>query len=105
VLAPDIGFVRADRLPPRGERGPGVPLVPDLAVEVLSPSNTATEIGRKVRIYLDAGVRLVWVADPIDVSVTARTPDRSARVLPADDVLDGGEVLPGFAVRVGDLLG
>ena len=102
VLAPDVSFIRPDRLPPRGERLLRVPFVPDLAVEVLSPSNTATEIGRKVRIYLDAGVRLVWVADPEERTVTVWTPDRSARVLLADDVLDGGDVLPGFAVKVGD---
>lgn len=101
VLAPDISFLRADRVPPRG--GPAYPaVVPDLAVEILSPSNTAAEIARKVAIYLAAGVRLVWIVDPASRSVVVHAPGE-ARLLGAGDTLDGGDVLPGFAVPVADL--
>jgi Uma2 family endonuclease len=103
VYLPDIAFVRADRRPPPDERRHYVEMAPDLVVEVLSPSNTANEIAEKVEIYPRAGVRLVWLVNPSRQTVTVHTPDHVARTLFAADTLDGGEVLPGFAVRVGEL--
>jgi Uma2 family endonuclease len=101
VLGPDVSFVRADRLPGRGGRAFPT-LAPDLAVEVLSPSNTASDIARTLAIDLAAGVGLVWVIDPASRSVAVSTPTGAA-VLAEGDVRDSGDVLPGFAIPVADL--
>jgi Uma2 family endonuclease len=102
VLAPDVAFIAADRVPPRGAPG-FLPIAPDLAVEVLSPSNSASDILDKVRMYLDFGVRLVWIVDPATSTLTEYAPDGAARWLTAADTLDGGDVLPGFSLDLGAL--
>jgi len=101
VLVPDAAFVRADRLPPPDERAGILELAPDLVVEVASPNDSANMISEKVREYLDAGVKLVWVVFPKRRMVQVFTPDRNSRLLYEDDDLDGGDVLPGFKMRVG----
>ncbi len=101
VLAPDVSFVRAGRL--SDDQAGFMPLAPDLAVEVISPSNSAPEMSRRVRLYLDAGVRLVWVVDPSQRTITAYAPDRTARMFVDGETLDGGDVLPGFRLPVGEL--
>lgn len=97
VRIPDISFISWDRLP--GRTVPSEPilgLAPDLAVEVLSPSNTKREMDLKVREYFLAGVRLVWLVDPRKRTVRVYTaPDRSVR-LTEGQALDGGDVLPGL---------
>ena len=105
VRAPDVAFVGWDRLP--GRRMPMEPipsLVPDLAVEVLSPSNTPGEMSRKRRDYFAAGVRLLWIVDPkartVAVFTSADPPDA---VLTEDQTLDGGAVLPGFTLPLREL--
>lgn len=100
VRGPDAAFVSAERLAAWSGDGPFFEGAPDLAVEVLSPSNTRGEVERKVREYLAAGARLVWVVDPASRSVTAyRTGEASRRVGP-DDSLDGSDILPGFTLPV-----
>ena len=103
VLVPDVAFTRIDRLPPPGERTGVLELVPDLVIEVASPSDSANRISEKVREYLDAGVRLVWVFYPKRRMAQVFTPDRNSRLLYEDDILDGGDVLPGFEMRIGDV--
>lgn len=103
LLAPDVAFVRRDRLPPRSEWTGFQRLAPDLAVEVVSPNDSANEINDKTQTYLEAGVPLVWVVYPKRRVVAVFTPDGMARVLHEGDTLDGGEVLPGFAIAVADL--
>ncbi|RIK39145.1 MAG: Uma2 family endonuclease [Chloroflexi bacterium] len=103
LLATDAAFVRGERLPPREQRQRFLDVVPDLVVEVLSPTNTATEMSDKVLAYLEAGIRLVWVVDPFRHTVTVYTPDRSAQIVIEGETLDGGEVLPGFSLPVADL--
>lgn len=100
VLAPDVAFVRYDQLPPKGQRAGFQRIVPSLVAEVLSPSNTASEINEKVRMYLAAGVRLVWIVDPGAEVVTVYEPDGAARLLRPGDALDGGPVLPGFSLAL-----
>jgi Uma2 family endonuclease len=102
VLAPDAAFVLAERLAGVPEDG-YLPLAPDLAVEVISPSERAGHISAKVIDYLDAGVRLVWLIDPRRQTVTVYTPDRTAHILRSPDVLDGGDVLPGFRLSLAEL--
>jgi Uma2 family endonuclease len=100
---PDVSFVSRARIPEGGVPRGCWPLAPDLAVEIVPPGNAATEIRRKVREYLDAGTRLVWVVWPDDRAVTVHAADGAARDLGAEDELDGGDVLPGFRVRVAEL--
>lgn len=104
VRIPDIAFTDWDRLP--GRRGPTSPvprLVPNLAVEVLSRSNTPGEMAAKRRDYFAAGVAIVWEIDPDTRTVEVYTsPTQSTTLTPAD-TLDGGVALPGFALPVQEL--
>ena len=104
IRIPDVAFVSWSRLPGGVVPQDPVPdLAPDLAIEVLSPSNTRAEMDRKRREYFAAGVRLVWQIDPENRTVAAYTdPDRSTQV-DAGGTLDGGPVLPGFTVPLGEL--
>lgn len=102
---PDVAFVSYQRWP-RGRRAApndAWDVVPDLAVEVISPSNTATEVLTKVHDYFQAGVRLVWVIYPRDVEVYAYESPTTIRVLQRGDDLDGGAVLPGFRLPLATL--
>ncbi len=102
VCGPDVGFIAKERLPPRTGRFYNI--APDLAVEVISPSETPRQVHRKVNLYLKAGVRLVWVVYPDDRLIVIYRPDAPTTTLLNDeDILDGGEVLPGFAVTVGEV--
>lgn len=103
VLAPDIAFVRADRLPPEDEWEGYLALAPDLVVEVISPSDTASRVLSKVLMYLDAGTQLVITLDPDRKAVVVYGPDRVGRILTVADTLDGGDVLPGFRLSLADL--
>lgn len=97
---PDVAFVRAGRLPPLEQRRSYSPVVPDLAVEIRSPSNTARELAAKVADYLRSGVRLVWVVELDTQTVTVHTPDTAAITLSAHDEITGGAVLPAFRCLV-----
>ena len=102
VFAPDVAFLTRDRVPT--EDRPGFfPGAPDLAVEVVSPSDTAEEVREKVDDYLRLGTRLVWVVYPRTKRVAVYRVDGSVRELTGDDVLEGEDVVPGFAYRVADI--
>jgi Uma2 family endonuclease len=103
VRAGDVAFVRADRLPTEGLPTGFVPLAPDLVVEVVSPGDTAADVQDKVDTWLRCGTRAVWVLYP-GPRLVAHRPDGTARALGPDDVVDGDEVLPGFRMRLRDLL-
>jgi Uma2 family endonuclease len=77
--------------------------VPPLAVEILSLSDVSEDISRKVKLYRDAGVPLVWVIDPDFRTVTVHRPGAEPVMLNATQELDGGDVLPGFRVPVARL--
>jgi Uma2 family endonuclease len=102
VRAPDIAFVRAERFPdgpPRGFlEGP-----PDLAVEIVSPSDRASDVLAKVRDWLEAGSQVVWVVDPGTRSVQVYWIPNRAEILTIDDDLRGAEVVPGFKLPLVDL--
>jgi Uma2 family endonuclease len=98
VRIPDVAFVSFERLAGRQVTHQRIPsLVPDLAVEVISDSNTAAEMAIKLREYFAAGVRLVWYVDPRTRSVNIHTSVDQMRRLSGDEVLDGAPVLPGFS--------
>ena len=101
VRGMDIAFVSKSRIP--DARGISwLALGPDLAVEVISPGNTAGDIQRKVQQLLRAGTRLIWLVYPDTRMVEAHTPD-GAKTFREDDTLSGGDALPGFEIRVGDI--
>jgi Uma2 family endonuclease len=97
VRMPDVAFISWDQLPKRKyPNEPIASLFPDLAVEVLSESNTRGEMKRKLKEYFLSGTQLVWIVDPIQRIVDVYTaPDRFTR-LKEGEVLDGGDLLPGF---------
>lgn len=101
VRSPDAAFVRRDRLdrPTRSF----VPVAPDFAVEVLSPSDRRADAEAKVVMYLQAGVQLVWLVDPERCTVTVFHPDGTAEIQDIGDTLDGGPVVPGFRVPVAEI--
>jgi Uma2 family endonuclease len=102
IRLPDACFIAWDRLP--GRRLPAAPIadvVPDLAVEVLSRGNTPEEMDRKLHDYFTAGVRLVWYVDPPSRSVRVYRSVDDQRIV--TDTLDGGDVLPGFQLKLTDL--
>ncbi len=103
VRAPDVAFVAKRRLPAEGVPRKFADFPPDLAVEVLSPDDTAGEILRKIEEYLAAGVALTWVVDPATRTVKVYRSLGDIQVLSADQELDGEEVLPGFRSRVAEI--
>ncbi len=103
VRIPDVSFIAWERISEEEFTETYWSLSPDLAVEVVSPNERAHERDDKIDQYLKAGTRLVWVLWPRQRTVQVYTPDGHIRELEADEELDGGEVLPGFRVRVGDL--
>lgn len=104
VRKPDGSFVAKGRLPadrpPKGH----IRIAPDLAIEVVSPNDLYYEVDQKVDDYRDAGFRLIWVVNPDNrtVKVYAEGQERWQELTDTDE-LDGGDVLPGFRCKVGDL--
>ena len=103
VRAPDVAFVSVARLPPLEERDGFFPGAPDLAVEVVSPGDTASEVFEKVQEYLTAGTRLVWVADARLQRVTVYRANGTVQFHGPDDALSGEDVLPGFTLAIRDI--
>lgn len=103
LRTPDVSYFRAEKRP-RGRQIKGVGrFAPDLAVEVISPSERRRDVQAKVKDYLDAGVLLVWTVWPEAREVVAHTPDDEPRTFRMGDTLEFPEVLPGFSCRVNDL--
>jgi Uma2 family endonuclease len=101
VRGPDLAFWSRERLPevPDGY----IEVAPDLVVEVVSPSDHYSRVQTKVKHYLSHGVRMVWVVDPEERSVTVYRSRQQALILEEADTLGGEDVVPGFACRVGEL--
>lgn len=103
VLAPDVAFVRRERIPASGEPATFWDGAPDLAVEVVSPGDTRREVAEKVAAWLAAGTRAVWVVSSRDTSITIHEPGRAPRRLTRKDTLDGEPLLPGFRLPVASI--
>lgn len=101
VRIPDVSFIRWERLP--AESGPIPAVAPDLAVEILSEGNTEQEMARKLDDYFAAGTRLVWYIDLNSRSARTYTSPEHCVVVDEAGSLLGGNVLPGFEVRLMDL--
>ena len=105
VRAPDIAFVRRERIEQTGRLKGFRPGAPDLAVEVLSPSDTIGEIEEKVAEWLEAGARVVWVISPKLRTVTVYRSLTDIVTLTEKDTLEGADVVPGFQIGVTDIFG
>ena len=106
VRIPDASFISWNRIADRKiPDQPIADLVPDLAVEVISPGNTHEEMQRKLGEYFDAGVRLVWYIYPRTREVHVYTAAEVFQVLLQDETLDAGDVLPGFSVSIAAIFG
>jgi Uma2 family endonuclease len=104
VRIPDVSYVSYGRLPDPDAADVAIAdFAPDLAIEVLSPSNTRREMERKRRDYFGAGTLLVWEIDPKKEIVEVYTAPDSVKRLTKADNITGNSVLPGFKVRVADL--
>ena len=103
VRAPDAALVLADRLPDGDLPSAYFPFAPDIAVEVVSPSDTILETHERALMWLDAGSALVWMLFPESRSATVYRPNGDITALGEDDVLDAAPVLDEFSVRVSEL--
>ena len=103
VLGTDAAFVSHERLATVENFDKFFPFAPDLAVEVLSPGNTAREIEEKIAFYFGAGARAVWVFNPKKRTAAVYTSPSEFRTLSERDTLDGGDVLPGFELELSKL--
>jgi Uma2 family endonuclease len=103
LRGPDVAYTREDPTPYRGDPAGFIRGAPDLAVEVLSPSNRWTEVRRRVDQYFVAGARMVWIVDPASRSVTVHPTADRARTVGHEGTLDGADVLPGFTLPVAEL--
>ena len=103
VRIPDVSFISWDHFP--GRKAPREPipnLAPDLAVEVLSASNTPKEIHRKLGEYFAAGTRLAWIVDPVARTVRVHTAPDVSTLLNEHETVDGGTVIPGFSLSIAE---
>ena len=104
VRAPDVTFISYARFPRKNPpKGAIAPFPADLAVEVLSKSNTKKEMEKKRREYFGAGTHVVWMVDPKKKTIQVYTSLTEFTSLSIDDTLDGGAVLPGFQAPIRDL--
>lgn len=104
IRIPDVAYASWDRIPGRKVPDKPIPdLIPELAVEVLSESNTPREMERKRTEYLASGVRLIWLVDPKQRTVCVIQADGSLTTLKATETLNGGDILPGFTLKLREL--
>ncbi len=103
---PDVSFIASNAWPANLTAlsdPPSLTAVPALAVEVVSPTNTSSEIEEKRQEYFDAGVKVVWIVHPIPRTIHVYRSARDCHVIDASGSLDGGEAIPGFQVKVSEL--
>ena len=101
VVKPDIAFVSTNRLPDNRRKGSPVP--PDLAIEIVSPTDRHYDVTEKAFAYLNAGTRLVWVIEPVAKTVTVYRSESDFEMLTCEDTLTGEDVVKGFTCPVAQL--
>lgn len=104
LRSPDVSFVRLERLPEGRSPKGFAHFAPDLAVEILSPSDNMNEINEKIAEYFDNGTNCVWVVDPDSQTITVYSSPTNRHVLQAEDEVTAENVIPGFHCYVKDLL-
>jgi Uma2 family endonuclease len=100
VLAPDVAYIRPDRIPPDSAKDGYSEVVPDIVVEIVSPSDRPGLQRRKIAEYLTAGVRLVVYVDPRSRTIAVHSPDGTRVELAEEDIFDGLDAMPGFQLTV-----
>ena len=104
LRVPDVQVTSWERMAAYDEDAGGwPPFAPDVAIEVVSPSNTPAELDRKTTEYFANGSRAVWIADPTPRTVSIRRPGRPELVFAVGDVLSGDPEIPGFTCPVADV--
>jgi Uma2 family endonuclease len=103
VRAPDFAFISDRRIPKRLPTSSYWPGAPDLAVEVLSPSDRTGEIDEKIVEWLTAGAQAVWVVDPNLQTVMIHEAGKRSQIRSVGESLEGGSVVPGFSCPVDEL--
>ena len=103
VRAPDLSFVSQARLDAIGETSGYWPGAPDLAIEIVSPSDRLSDVADKVREWLDAGTLMVAVINPRNRTVEIHRPPADVEILAEGDTLDGADVVPGWRIAVADI--
>lgn len=101
ILIPDIAFISTERIPDDLSKASPVP--PDLAVEVVSPTDILHRVEEKAFVYLEAGTQLVWVLKPVSKTVTVYRSETDITLFTRDDTLTGEEVIKGFSCQVAEL--
>ena len=104
VRAPDIAFIQSSRVTPAASAPNWNPIIPDLVVEVVSSGDRASDMAAKTQMWLDAGVRLVWVVYPARREIAVHRAD-SKTALAESDTPDGEDVVPGFTLPVVEVFG
>ena len=103
VREPDIAYISAERLPLDDQSDGYLEVVPELVVEIVSPSDSPTEVDEKIRMWLDLGVSMALVVRPANRTIVIRRPGIPAVTLSGEDTLDGGDVLPGFSLPLSEI--
>ena len=101
VLMPDIAIISTDRLPDDPTKASPVP--PDLAVEVVSPTDASSSVEEKAFAYLEAGTKLVWILKPRSKTVTIYRSETDITLLTRNDTLSGEDIVEGFSCQVAEL--
>lgn len=104
VKGADFAFVAKNRLP-EGVPAKHVPLAPDIVLETRSPGDSKSDVASKVKLWLQAGVRVVWTLDPGAKTLTIHRPDSAPQTLAAKDTLREEDILPGFSLSLARVLG
>ena len=103
VRAPDAAFIAMERIPPDGIPSGFIDTIPDLVVEVVSPSDRASQVQAKIEQWIEHGVKLVWLVHPEQRSITVYRSLSEVHALHESDTLTGDPVLPGFSCAVSDI--
>ena len=103
VRAPDFAFISKRRLPKKLPKASYWPGAPDLAVEILSPSDRTGEVDEKITQWLTGGAQAVWVVDPKLQIVTIHQAGKRAQIRSAGEILQGDPVVPGFSCAIDEL--
>jgi Uma2 family endonuclease len=103
IRKPDVSFITKERITEKRPSFTAFEGAPDLAVEVISPTDIWWEIMQKLDEYFSSGCRLVWLISPLDQRVLVYRQEQRSQILELGDLLDGEEVVPGFSMPVADL--
>jgi Uma2 family endonuclease len=103
LRVPDVAYMSNEKWDSLPDPDKYAPFSPDIAIEVVSPTDGASEVQEKVGLYLESGVLLVWVVYPNRKEVIVYQPDGTSRTYTANDTLDAGKILPGFVLPVANI--